>query len=230
MTLNDVRGFIFNWRNYTATTKRTYADLSKLFRVDVINSSKPVDGWFNLGDSAYYSDQFKTALEMFTDEKLFFHTQADATSTQWGRFVKAALEDYEKYNWGIYYPHVWRTAYMSQKLNIRRLEPWLHEVLNGDETTWFIDGDVIREFKEKYLWMFEDNKYGWGWDLCICWLCTKMGKPVLRNYAHMVRHKMGSTYGSSAADAEFDDLKKKMTKYEGLREYADRCLSLQNFR
>ena len=108
-----IQSFIFNWRGQYDKTKEKISQLSDIgVNPIVINSDEAHndEGWVNVGESAYFTDQFIKALELF-DGDVLFHIQGDASYNDWFNLIKDAESSFETYNWGIYAPNVDYTWY-----------------------------------------------------------------------------------------------------------------------
>jgi len=72
----NIQPFIFNWNRQFEKTCAIEDALSKVFeKVTVINSddNNTRDGWIDIGDESYFSDQFRKALELFDGDVLLHH-------------------------------------------------------------------------------------------------------------------------------------------------------------
>ena len=95
----DIHVFIFNWRNQFDQTVEKEKALSALgYRVTVINSDEENEQahWVNLGESAYFTDQFMKALELF-DGDVMFHVQGDVAEKKEGHY-QAKYVNFKKRN------------------------------------------------------------------------------------------------------------------------------------
>lgn len=201
-----IQPFVFNWRNQYQKTCAIQDELSGSFdSVTVINSddhySRP--GWINLGDSAYFSDQFRTALSLFNADVLM-HVQGDVAYHRWKDLVKDARKFISLYHAGIYAPNIDYTWYTSDKVDIssaKLAHDRLRLVSCTDETVWFIHKDVINEFFNRGV-DFSENKMGWGWDLALCALSFATQRLVIRDYAHTIQHPLGTQYNKQVASQE----------------------------
>lgn len=209
-----IQPFIFNWKGKYENTCSIESDLTEIFdSVTIINSedefTKPE--WKNLGDSAYFTEQFLTALNLF-DGDVLFHIQGDVSYSNWKQLVEDAKTYYEKFNWGIYSPNVDYSWYDSKQADIKSIEfdeSNLKMVSCTDCTVWFIHKDIINLFKESKV-DFSQYKMGWGFDLILCAISHLNNRPVIRDYAHTVDHPQGTNYNSNLAMTEMADLKEKL--------------------
>lgn len=222
MTLskNDIQTFIFNWPGQFEKVCKIEDSLNKIFEdVTVINSdnnnTKP--GWINIGNDSYFSDQFRKSLEIYNrDKKVFFHIQGDTEYENWEGLVEDAIKYFDDYEWGIYAPDITNIWYTSEYSDINSIES-SHENIKmcacTDETVWFIHSDIIKDFDSRSLLdAFKFNKMGWGWDLVICSLSFIMGRPVIRDYNHRIKHKMGTNYNKEVASNEMIQLRSRLEK------------------
>ena len=205
-----IQTFIFNWRRQYEHTKYKIEQLKKI-GVDpiVINSDDEHndEGWHNIGESSYFTDQFCKAIELF-DGDVLFHIQADASYDNWKQLYEDAEKYYELTDWGIYAPNVDYTWYDASRSNVDTLQFELDKlkiVSNTDCTCWFIHKDVINWYKEKEL-DFSKYKMGWSWDIVFPALCFINKRPVIRDYNHTVSHPQGTNYDTQQAEQEMWEL------------------------
>jgi hypothetical protein len=202
----NIQPFIFNWNGQFEKTCIIEDSLSKIFdKVVVINSddTNTRDGWIDLGDSAYFSDQFRKALELF-DGDILMHVQGDVAYDDWEKLVYDARYYLDYYNAGIYSPNIDYTWYSSENTDIDSIEsdhPNIKMVACTDETVWFIRKEIIQEMYNKNI-DFSKNKFGWGWDLVLSGICFSKGIPVIRDYNHTIEHPKGTSYDKDKASDE----------------------------
>jgi len=215
MRLN-IQPFIFNWNRQFAKSCAIEDSLLKVFdKVTVINSDDhhTRTGWINLGDSAYFSDQFKQALALF-DGDVLMHVQGDVSHDRWEQLVEDARFYMQHYNAGIYAPHIDFTWYTPDKTDIHSFRSD-HEnikmVACPDETVWFIHKDIIQEMMNRKV-DFSNNVLGWGWDLVLCGVSFLMQRPVIRDYAHTILHPQGTNYNKRQAELEWRAIQKSLGK------------------
>lgn len=205
--------FIFNWPGQTARAQETEKQLAKInYKITVVNCDPDYQPqhWINIDPQAHFTQQWLAACEQF-DGDIMFHVQADATSTQWQEIFQEALQDYQKYRWGIYAPNVDYTWYDSSRadvLNVKLPDDHLRLVNNPDCTVWFLHNDIINAFKS-LAWDWNFNKFGWGVDLILCASSYLQKRPVIRNYKYTVAHPQGTGYNSQQAELEMIELYNK---------------------
>jgi hypothetical protein len=228
----NIQPFIFNWNKQFDKTCAIEDSLCELFdKVTVINSDEnnTRNGWIDLGDDAYFSDQFRKALELF-DGDILFHIQGDVSYDNWGKLVEDARAYFDYYDAGIYSPNIDYTWYSSENVDIDSIQsdhPNIKMVACTDETVWFIRKEIIKEMFDMNI-DFSDNKMGWGWDLVLAAICFLKGIPVIRDYNHVIDHPPGTNYNKENAAIEMnslfqslsDDLKKLILLIKGSK--ADR--------
>lgn len=214
LTIQDIQPFIFNWNRQFEKTCKIEDSLLEIFeQVFVINSDEnnTRPGWIDVGDSFYFSAQFKKALELFDNsKKVLFHIQGDVSYENWKGLVDSAIEYYDDYEWGIFAPDIDWVWYTSQYADINSIESShsnIKMIANADETVWFIHSDIIKNFHERNLLEnFKNNKMGWGWDLVFSSLCFLNGRSVIRDYNHIVNHPKGTNYDDSLASRELSNM------------------------
>ena len=202
----NIQPFIFNWNKQFDKTCTIEDSLSKILdKVTVINSddTNTRDGWVDLGDDAYFSDQFRKTLELF-DGDILMHVQGDVSYDDWEKLVYDARYYLDYYNAGIYAPNIDYTWYSSENTDIDSIESDhsnIKMVACTDETVWFIRKEIIQEMYNKNI-DFYKNKFGWGWDLVLSGICFSKGIPVIRDYNHTIEHPKGTSYDKDKASDE----------------------------
>jgi hypothetical protein len=206
-----IHAFIFNWRGQYEKTIKLEKEFSRhVDKLTVINSddNNKKDHWVNLGDSAYFGDQFSKALEIFDCDNydLLFHIQADVDDPEndWGSIVNSAKFYYILYNYGVYAPNVDYTAWDKKTAKLDALDGLLYSsnidvVITTDCSCWFINKEMISSFKNKYLDAFKNNKLGWGACSTICAESFMNKKLVLRDNNFKLNHPKGTSYDSKLA-------------------------------
>lgn len=226
----NIQPFIFNWNNQFEKTCTIEDSLKKKFdKIVVINSddNNTREGWINIGNESYFSDQFRKALELF-DGDVLFHIQGDVSYTNWNQLIEDAKTYIKYYNAGIYAPNIDYTWYSSENTDIQSLEsdhPNIKMVSCTDETVWFIRKEIIQEMVNRKV-DFSKNTMGWGWDLVLAGICFLKGNPVIRDYNHTIDHPMGTNYDKGKASEEMlylwnsldSDLKEVISYIKGNRE------------
>lgn len=210
----NIQPFIFNWKNQFDKTCAIQDSLSEIFdKVIVINSDEnnTRDGWIDLGDDAYFSDQFRKALELF-DGDILLHIQGDVSYGKWEKLVEDARKYFDYYDAGIYAPNIDYTWYSSENVDIDSLQSDhsnIKMVACPDETVWFIRKNILDEMISMNLDL-SNNKIGWGWDLVLSSICFINGIPVIRDYNHTIDHPPGTNYDKERASMEMNDLFQKL--------------------
>jgi hypothetical protein len=214
-----IHPFIFNWVGHYERTLKLEAEFLELFdRVTVINSDEnhEEDRWVNLGEDAYFTEQFAKAVELF-DGDIMFHVQADAYSKEWFQIAETALFTHDKFGWGIYAPNVDYTMYTSNIVDLRHLGNNIRLVINTDCTAWFLDKDIINDFKN-YMPIFKKTTLGWGACKLLCAITIKHDRLILRDYTYTVDHPKHTNYNAEKAYEELQILRKEM-EYSDLAPY-----------
>ena len=232
----DIQPFIFNWRNQFEKTCAIEDSLKEIFgEVTVINSDEENtrEGWIDLGDEAYFTMQFRKALDLLKpDKKVLMHCQGDTVFDNYEQLVKDARKYYNLYEWGVYAPDVTNVWYTPEHTDIDGIESEdenIKMVACTDETVWFVHRDIIDEYYERGLpdvMTHERMKMGWGWDLVMNGISFLKGRPVIRDYAHQIQHAKGTNYNKNSAGEEManlwgslqDDLKECISYIKGDRE------------
>lgn len=202
----NIQPFIFNWNNQFDKSCAIENSLNKIFdKVTVINSddNNTRDGWVNLGNDAYFSDQFRKALELF-DGDILMHVQGDVTYDRWEQLVHDARKYFDHYNAGIYAPNIDYTWYSSENVDINSIQSEhsnIKMVACTDETVWFIHKEIIQKMYDRKV-DFSNNKMGWGWDLILASICFSNSRPIIRDYNHTIDHPPGTNYNKNIAGNE----------------------------
>lgn len=206
----NIQPFIFNWNKQFEKSCAIQDSLETIFeKVIVINSddNNTREGWINIGDESYFSDQFRKALELF-DGDVLLHIQGDVKYDRWEELIDDAKKYLEYYDAGIYAPNIDYTWYSSENTDIESLESEhdnIKMVACTDETVWFIRKEIIQEMFDRKI-DFSNNTMGWGWDLVLSGICFINGKPVIRDYSHTIDHPMGTNYDMGKASQEMVDI------------------------
>ena len=226
----DIQPFIFNWNRQFEKSCAIEDALKPIFnKVTVINSddNNTREGWVDIGDESYFSDQFRKALDLF-DGDVLFHIRGDVVYDKWEELVEDAKKYFEHYNAGIYAPNIDYTWYSAENSDIDTLasdHPNIKMVASTDETVWFIKKEIIQEMLDRKV-NFSNNKMGWGWDLVLAAICFSNSRPVIRDYNHTIDHPRGTDYNKEQAGQEMydlwisleDDIKKIVSYIKGDRE------------
>lgn len=213
---SDIQPFVFNWRGQFEKSCAIEDSLKQIFDdVTVINSDEENTrpGWIDLGDEAYFTMQFRKALDLFkSDKKVLMHCQGDTVFNNYKELVKDARKHYNTYEWGVYAPdvtNVWYTPEHTDIAGIESADENIKMVACTDETVWFIHRDIIEEYYSRGLsdvMTHELMKMGWGWDLVMNGISFLKGRPVIRDYAHQIQHAKGTNYNKDAAAKEMETL------------------------
>jgi len=195
-----IHPFIFSWRGqYDRACQTEKALIAAGYPPIVINSDPDNNPshWINLGDGAWFSQQWQLATHMLRGD-VMFHIQADATYDNWAGLIADAEKYFEKYNCGIYAP--WTHCGLCHPL----LDGWksehteLYAGTNTDCTCWFLSADLIKQFLTIPI-DWKTNKIGWGIDCIMSGLSWSNGKIVLVDKSHVVFHHPGRGYSSETA-------------------------------
>jgi hypothetical protein len=194
-----IHPFIFNWKGQYEKTCQTEKQLLEIFdKVTVINSDEKnkKNNWVNLDNDAYFTAQFCNAINLF-DGDLMFHVQGDVTYYNWKGIIDSAIKYYEKYHYGIYAPNVDYTMLNAGNVNLNEFfenDSNLNLVTMTDYSCWFIDKDIINQFKEQCFLSYAEYKYGWGIGGCMSAISFLQKKLVLRDYNFTVNHPKNTGY------------------------------------
>lgn len=188
--------WLFNWPGQTSRAVATEKELYKLgYRCHVINSDPEYtpSHWLNLGNSAWFAQQWNLACSLFQGDVLF-HIQADAEYHSWHQLIEHAKDTFTLHNWGLYSPNLqhnnWGAVPIPEwKSSINEL----HAVANPDCTCWFVHADIIEKYKSLNL-KWQDNYLGWGIDCVVSALSWQEQRVVLRDWRHTVYHHPGRGY------------------------------------
>jgi hypothetical protein len=205
-----VHPFIFNWKNKTENALRLEEHYLKIFgEVTVINSSEDYtpSHWVNLGDGAYFGNQFSQAVEMFDCDHydILFHTQADVYDPQnnWESIVNSAKYYYLAYNYSVYAPNIDHTLWDGKVTKLDSFSSLYDDNIDVVTTTdcscWFINSMMVSNFKNKYLSAYKKNKLGWGGCSVICGDGFMNKMPVLRDNNFRLIHPKGTAYSANEA-------------------------------
>lgn len=232
----EIQPFIFTWKRQFQKACVIEDQLREIFpAVVVINSddenTRP--GWINIGNSCYFTDQFRKALEIFSGDVLF-HIQADVEYDNWRKLVEDAKFYFRFYDAGIYAPHVDYTFWTAERSDVPSdalSHSHLKLVGSTDETVWFIRKEILEGIQERGIDM-SLNPFGWGWDCSLSCISYAKAMPVIRDYRHTIRHPKGTGYNTNVAETEMskhfgsldDDLQKLYSYIRGDRQNLARYL------
>lgn len=213
-----IHTIIFNWKGYfEAALQLENVARSFSHKVTVINSDPhhTSEGWVDLGDDAYFGEQFATACELF-DGDVMFHIQADAKYDNWADLVTSALETFSTYECGVYAPQVDRYGAVPNDLPAATaaLSPppasdQLRVVSLTDCTTWFINSSVIRQLVW-YAPLMRLNRFGFGIDILAAALAFSQKQLVFRDDRHIVNHPDGTGYSRQEASIQMEQFIKSL--------------------
>lgn len=217
-----IHPIIFNWRNQGAKAllkEQQFKDIG-YDNVTVINSDDNFKqkNWINIGEDAYFTKQFLTALEVF-DGDVLFHIQADTSYDNWKDLIAESIKHYVYYKWGVYAPNVDWTEWNSARTDIRYYDPYQTHahVACTDCTCWMIHKSIIDKFLSYDIDMSDQN-YGFGIDIIIAACSYLKHRPVIRNYNHTIQHPKGANYNVAQALLEMNSLFSKLPQ-----ELYDKC-------
>ena len=218
ISIKNIQPIIFNWKGKFENTCLIECQLQKIFdEVLVINSdqSNKKPEWINVFDSCYFSDLFKFCLKFREKDKALFHIQGDTSYDKWDTLVQDAAFYMNEYNAGIYYPIVENTEWANDKITCVQGAETRHNnikvIANGDETVWFIRPEVLHSLTSQSIHRaFDDNKFGWGWDIVLCALSFINNTPVIRDSNHTIKHPKSTNYNKSLAIKEYEFMQEKL--------------------
>ena len=207
----NIQCFIFNWLDKAENTTEIETTISDInIDVSVVNSgvNSHNDNWIDIGSEAHFSDQFRTCLDSIDNDKYLLHIQGDTSYENWPGFISDAEYYMKKYNAGIYYPHI-RNQYWSLRKNSEiDIETDDHNIIHvacGDETVWVIAPEILKYISDYNIReCFDHDKYGYGWDLCICSISFLLGLPVIRDLNHLIEHPRGCGYNKRQASESLE--------------------------
>lgn len=200
--------WIFNWPNQTLRALVIEKQLHNLgYSCHVVNSDPDYcpEHWLNLGNQAWFGQQWYMATQLFSGEVLF-HIQADAEYHDWNALIISAKETFALHKWGLYSPNLQHNNWGAVPIETWQSSiPELKAVANPDCTCWFIHKDVVDKYRNLNL-KYTDNYLGWGIDCVVSALSWQSQRVVLRDWRHTVYHHPGRGY----KDQEAVDLMYKM--------------------
>ncbi len=165
----------------------------------VINSDSTVEfrhtAWHHIGDSAYFTDQWNKALELF-DGDVLFHIQADASYPNFAAMFERCRFAVGLHNCGVYAPNVDYTKWEYNRRKLRRLNDDLLEVAQTDCTCWAISREVLDRLPPVDP---RANKFGWGIDFLVIATARALNKSVARDYQFTVAHPRWTGYDTEEA-------------------------------
>ena len=185
-----IHAFIFNQEGHSADAIKLEESLSnKIFKVTVINRDEKnnIKHWVNIGNKKYFGEQFEKAIELF-DGDIFFNIQADVKNLNqnWQEIIDSAIKYYKKYNYAVYAPNIDLTFWSNNKISIvdsyyNINDDNLNLVINTDCSCWFINKEILKEFKLNFSQYLKDVIFGWPIDAVMCAIGFLKKMPVLRD-------------------------------------------------
>src|SRR4051794_30688503 len=118
-----IQPFIFNWRGQFDKVVATEKHLRNISAEPIVINSDvhhTCPTWINIGDNAYFTDQFVKAIELFNGDVLF-HIQGDATYHDWRGIITNAVKYFPVYQWGIFAPNVDYTFHDASRVDMECL-------------------------------------------------------------------------------------------------------------
>lgn len=191
---------IFNWVGHEARAEALERQLAALCPVRVVNSESAAEPrhphWEHVGEDAYFSAQWRRAVEGF-DGDVLLHVQADAASRDFPRILERCREAMQRHGCGVYAPNVDYTPWVYERDRLARVAEDLYEVPQTDCTCWAISAGVLARVPAVDP---VQNKYGWGIDFLVIATARSMGLRTVRDYRYSVDHPWrGSGYDVEAA-------------------------------
>jgi hypothetical protein len=188
--------WIFNWPNQTSRALVIEKQLLDLgYCCNVVNSDPDYcpAHWLNLGNQAWFGQQWYMATQLFSGDVLF-HIQADAEYHDWKSLLISAKETFTLHNWGLYSPNLQHNNWGAVPIESWQSSiPEIKAVANPDCTCWFIHKDVVEKYRNLNL-KYTDNYLGWGIDCVVSALSWQAQRVVLRDWRHTVYHHPGRGY------------------------------------
>jgi hypothetical protein len=208
--MKTVHCFIFTWNQYYTNAKILEDRLKKYGEVTVINSNVNYtkQHWINLND-AYFPEQWNTLISCFDKNVNFvFHMQADAQYNQFHYLFERFNYVVDKYKTGIYAPNVDFTHHTYPIDKLEKVEDFLYEVPNADETCWFVNTKLI-----DWNPMFDIAKYkfSYGTDWYYGAKSKLNGYKIIRDYSITIKHPRGTNYNITLANSQYQEWKQEQT-------------------
>ena len=194
-----IQAFVFNWVGHEAKRRALERALGQLCESRVINSDSTVESghstWHHIGDSAYFTEQWNKALELF-DGDILFHIQADASYPDFAEMFERCRFAVARHNCGVYAPNVDYTNWKYNRRKLRRLDDDLLEVPQTDCTCWAITREVLDRLPSVDPRVC---KFGWGIDFLAITTARALNKRVARDYRFHVAHPRSTGYDTAEA-------------------------------
>lgn len=217
----EIQAFIFNWKGHSDKARDIEALIGSQLAVTVINSEENLairyPHWIHLGDDAYFSEQWNTALALFRGDFLL-HIQADASCSDFPHLIDRARATIEAYPVGVYEPEIVHSAHEFDRALLNPLGIDLYEVPMTDCTCWMISGELLRDFPAVTPSI---NKFGWGIDVTVAAKSRLHRKLCIRDYGITVQHPRHRGYSRVDAAEQASNYMNSLS--QALRSEVTKC-------
>jgi hypothetical protein len=193
------QGFICNWKGHEGNAIDLHKKIKPLIDVTVISTDSRIrkkhPEWIHLEESAFFSEQWNTAVRLFSGD-IFFQIQADAHFDDFTGLFRKVQALFSEVPVGVCEPYINVTAYDYDRSKLSRYKENIYEVPLTDSICWFVSAEILAQLPVIDLTI---NKYGWGICAAIAALCRLSNKLCLRDYDYMVQHSPGRGYSTELA-------------------------------
>jgi hypothetical protein len=200
------QAFVFNWVGHEQNAVALERSLSQLCESRVINSDSSVEmchaDWHHIGDEAYFTEQWNTAVELF-DADILFHIQADASFSDFPDLFQRCRFAVERHNCGVYAPNIDFTNWEYDRRKLRRIDDDLLEVPQTDCTCWAISRKVLDRLPPVNS---QVCRFGWGIDFLAIATARALNMRAARDYRFTVAHPRSTGYDSKEAGRQLHAL------------------------
>jgi hypothetical protein len=200
----EVQGYVCNWNGHESRAVELERDVGRLIPTTVINTERPLtrprDHWVHLDPSAYFTEQWNRALELF-DADVLFQVQADAHFDDFEALLDRATAAFRRGDVGVYEPDLDYTGLRFDTSRLRAVAGRLYEVPMTDQTCWFVSAEALHRLPPVDPTV---NRYGWGVSVAMAAVCHLTGKLSVRDYAFAIEHPRRRGYSSEEAARQRD--------------------------
>ncbi len=203
---DQIDGYLLNWKGHTPNCLRLEDLFTKTgINCSVINCDEAVPehekpNWIHLSDAAYFTAQFSTAVDHFSN-RILLCCVADAQirESDVEKIIQRTLFCFSHKCCGVLAPNDAASSWARDPRSLTHLGDGFYEVPITDCTLWAISEDVVAEYKKLPR---PKTCYGWGIDAVMSAVGALHGKPSVRDYTITITQPPTRGYNSSEAMAE----------------------------
>ena len=148
----------------------------------------------------YFNDQWEEMRNKFTGDIMLW-IMADVTLHSFPEMYKEMLRLMSRDDVGIYAPNVCWTGHVYDISKLIEIEPQVCEVAMTDMLCYAVRADVLSKLPR-----ITTRTHGWGIEIFLTALATKMGRKTVRDYRFTVDHPNSTGYCIPEAASGMEEL------------------------